>query len=92
MMRIDHMDMFNDTMAILEKGYYEVSGKRVQLKLSKDEMKEISVFLPEDVKKVADCKDIQHTHVIGRIGVGCENIDSFSLAIKRYKDCSYMVR
>ena len=89
-MRVDNINMLNDTMAIMDRGYYEVNGKRVNLKLSEKEMKEISVFLPKDVKRISDVKDFQHVHVMGRIGVGCVNMDSYSLAIKRYSDCSYM--
>lgn len=89
-MRFENINMLNDTMAIMDRGYYEVNGKRVNLKLSKKEMKEIFVFLPKDVKRISDNKDFQHVHVMGRIGVGCVNMDSYSLAIKRYSDCSYM--
>ena len=89
-MRFENINMLNDTMAIMDRGYYEVNGKRVNLKLSKKEMKEISVFLPKAVKRISDNKDFQHVHVMGRIGVGCVNMDSYSLAIKRYSDCSYM--
>ena len=89
-MRVDNINMLNDTMAIMDRGYYEVNGKRVNLKLSKNERKEISVFLPKDVKRISDNKDFPHVHVMGRIGVGCVNMDSYSLAIKRYSDCAYM--
>ena len=89
-MRVDNINMLNDTMAIMDRGYYEVNGKRVNLKLSKNERKEISVFLPKDVERISDNKDFPHVHVMGRIGVGCVNMDSYSLAIKRYSDCAYM--
>ena len=89
-MRVDNINMLNDTMAIMDRGYYEVNGKRVNLKLSEKERKEIFVFLPKDVKRISDNKDFQHVHVMGRIGVGCVNMDSYSLAIKRYSDCAYM--
>lgn len=89
-MKFENINMLNDTMAIMDRGYYEVNGKRVNLKLSKNERKEISVFLPKDVKRISDNKDFPHVHVMGRIGVGCVNMDSYSLAIKRYSDCAYM--
>ena len=38
-MRFENINMLNDTMAIMDRGYYEVNGKRVNLKLSKKEMK-----------------------------------------------------
>ena len=89
-MRVDNINMLNDTMAIMDRGYYEVNGKRVNLKLSEKERKEIFVFLPKDVRQISDNKDFPHVHVMGRIGVGCVNMDSYSLAIKRYSDCAYM--
>ena len=39
-MRVDNINMLNDTMAIMDRGYYEVNGKRVNLKLSEKERKE----------------------------------------------------
>ena len=66
-MRVDNINMLNDTMAIMDRGYYEVNGKRVNLKLSEKERKEIFVFLPKDVKRISDNKDFQHVHVMGRI-------------------------
>ena len=63
-MKFENINMLNDTMAILNRGYYEVNGKRVNLKLSKAEMKEISVFLPKDVKSISDNKDFQHIHMM----------------------------
>ena len=61
-MRVDNINMLNDTMAIMDRGYYEVNGKRVNLKLSEKERKEIFVFLPKDVKRISDNKDFQHVH------------------------------
>ena len=39
-MRFENINMLNDTMTIMDRGYYEVNGRRVKLKLSKKEMKE----------------------------------------------------
>ncbi len=89
-MRTDHIAMLNDTLKICKKGYYKLNGKKLKLKLSLAEMKKVRVFLPDEISALADFKDFQHVHVMGRCGYGCENMDSFSLARKRYKDCSYM--
>ena len=64
-MRVDNINMLNDTMAIMDRGYYEVNGKRVNLKLSEKERKEIFVFLPKDVERISDNKDFSHVHVMG---------------------------
>ena len=82
-MRHDNISMLEDTLAILERGYYVKGGRKVVLKLTREQMEEARVFLPNDVKKAGKNKDFQHVHVIGRCGYGCENMDSFSLARKR---------
>ncbi|MCD8149411.1 MAG: TIGR02452 family protein [Clostridiales bacterium] len=89
-MRIDNIQMLKDTLDICEQGYYVLNGKKNKLKLSLTEMKEVRVFLPDEIAALAQYKEFQHIHVIGRCGFGCENMDSFSLARKRYHDCSYM--
>ena len=89
-MRTDNIQMLKDTLDICEQGYYVLNGKTNKLKLSLDEMKEVRVFLPNEIAALARYKDFQHVHVMGRCGHGCENMDSFSLARKRYQDCSYM--
>ena len=84
-MRQDNLSMFYDTMAILEKGYYEKNGRRIDLKLSREQMQEVTVLLPGDVRAVCGRKDFAHVHVIGRCGYAVENMDSFSLARKRFE-------
>ncbi len=91
-MRENNIKMLNDTLNILEAGSYVKGGETKKLKLTKGEMRDIQVFLPEDVSRISDSKDFPHVHVIGRIGVGCENIDSYSLAIRRADDCEIMLR
>lgn len=87
-MRDDRITILNDTLSVIEKGSYEVEGKTVLLKLSKEQMKEARVFLPEDIKKIDDYKNFTHVHVLGRCWYGCENEDSFSLAIRKTKENS----
>lgn len=89
-MRNDNIQMLTDTLEICKRGYYTVNGAKVNLKLSVDDMKQVRVFLPYEVESLAHFKDFQHCHVMGRCGYGCENIDSFSLARKRYRNCRYM--
>lgn len=47
-MRQDNLSVFQDTIAILNQGWYEKNGQRIALKLKKDEMEEAIVFLPKD--------------------------------------------
>ncbi|MDO4649694.1 MAG: TIGR02452 family protein, partial [Eubacteriales bacterium] len=91
-MRENNIAILNDTLGIFEKGYYVTdSGKRVDLKLTKQQMQECTVYLPEAVEKICNSKDISHVHVIGRVGVGCENMDSYSLARKRAESASFLL-
>ena len=69
-MRSDNNYMLDDTLTILNQGFYVLDGKRISLKLSLSQMREISVYLPKDVQKITKKKDFQHVHVIGRVGVG----------------------
>ena len=80
------ISMFEDTMQILKQGYYEKNGKKIALKLSDNAMKDIQVYLPDDVKKVCNA-DLQH-HIEKTEGWihSCENIDSYALARKRYSE------
>ena len=78
-MRLDNLSMFHDTMAILEKGYYEKNGRRINLKLSREQMEEVTVLLPGDVQVVCESKDFAHVRVIGRCGYGGEHMDSLVL-------------
>ena len=84
-MRQDNISMFHDTMAILKKGYYEKNGRRIDLKLSREQMEEVTVLLPGEVRAVCGSKDFEHVRVIGRCGYAVENMDSFSLARKRFE-------
>lgn len=78
---MDNISMLRDTLAILAEGSYYTGGKEVRLKLSPAEMKEISVYLPEDIRRIDSGSD--NTHINRScvpVGVSCENTDSFALA------------
>lgn len=84
-MRIDNIDMLQDTLSILEQGYYVIDGKKTKLKLSRKQMETVQVFLPQDIDVISQKKDFPHTHVLGRTSIGCRNTDSFSQARKCYE-------
>lgn len=90
--RSKEIAMLEDTLKILNQGWYEKNGKRIQLKLSAKEMQEIQVYLPEAVKKNCSDPEFSRPFVIGRCGHGCENIDSFALARKRLGDTYLFTR
>ena len=82
-MRNDNINMLHDTLKILDQGFYMLDGKQIPLKLSPDKMREISVYLPKDVKAICEYKDFRHVHGNSRTDVSCENIDSYSMARRR---------
>lgn len=75
--------ILQDTLQIINQGYYNKHHRKVILKLSKEQMAKTKVFLPLDVAKISSSKDFPHIHQLGRMGVGCFNSDSFVLARKR---------
>ena len=84
-MRNDNIRMLEDTLDIFKKGKYIKDGKTISTKLSKKQMEECHVYLPENVQDITNRKDFEHVHVMGRVGVGCRNIDSFGMAQEQYK-------
>lgn len=82
--RSNELSMLQDTLQILEQGCYEKNGKKVKLKLSRQEMEEVTVLLPEDVAYYGSRPEFKPPYVMGgRCGHGCENMDSYELARKR---------
>ena len=83
-----NVSMLIDTLSILHYGSYEIDDRRIDMKLTTDQMEEVEVYLPEDVKRICDAKDFEHVHVIGRCRYDCVNSDSFTLARKRMEELS----
>lgn len=81
--RTSDIQMFENTMQILNQGYYEKNGRKNQLKLLAKEMHEIQVYLPEDVKTICNNADFKPITKSGICVHTCENIDSYALARKR---------
>ncbi|MCD8130277.1 MAG: TIGR02452 family protein [Lachnospiraceae bacterium] len=50
MRRKKNMEILEDTLGILEKGSFEKDGKEIKLRFSSEQMREIQVFLPEDIE------------------------------------------
>ncbi len=88
MRREDLIAELDDTLEILEKGCYQTQGRNVRLKLNREQMEEVKVFLPQDVQEIGGKKDFAHVISLGRCGYSCENEDSFTLARKRTKELS----
>lgn len=84
-MRNDNIQMLEDTLDIFKRGKYVKDGKTIYTKLSQKQMEECYVYLPENVQDIMTRNDFEHVHVMGRVGVGCRNIDSFGMAQEQYK-------
>jgi len=80
--RENNKDMLQDTLDIFEAGEYTVDGKKVSVKLSKEEQRKVQVLLPEDMEGIYKKTDLNREPIKGRCMHGCENIDSFSCARK----------
>ena len=72
--------MLEDTLNIFEKGYYELNGRRVPLKLSERERRSVRVFLPDEVHAMKDHRISPPRIILSRCVYSCENTDSFSMA------------
>lgn len=81
-MREDNIAMLQDTLQILESGYYQIGSNRVPLKLTRGQMEEALVFLPSEVRKIEESTAFDHTQGTGRCVYSCERVDSFSMARK----------
>jgi len=77
-----HIAMLAETMNIFEKGHYTLDRETVPTKLSRERAKVCQVFLPEDIRQIENRQDLPRVHVMGRIGIECENMDSFEMARK----------
>ena len=83
MVRQENIAMLQDTLDILEQGYYLLDGKQVELKRSNKEMQEIHVYLPGEIQAIGESRGFLYGHPAGRLATSCENRDSFSLAIEK---------
>jgi len=84
-MKNENVQILEDTLSIFKKGKYKKGGKTIRTKLSRKQMEECCVYLPENVQDIMNRKDFEHVHVMGRVGVGCRNIDSFGMAQEQHK-------
>ncbi len=77
------ISMLEDTLKILEQGWYEKDGRKISLKLSAAEMKNIRVYLPEEVGDICSRTDFEPSvKEDGECRYSCENCDSYVLARK----------
>ncbi|MCD8300572.1 MAG: TIGR02452 family protein [Clostridiales bacterium] len=89
MRRKKYIEILEDTLDILEKGSYEKDGHKIRPAFTAEQMREVQVFLPEDIEALRGQE--QETAAGGdpsqalRCSTGCENIDTLALARKSYE-------
>ena len=88
--RTNNVAMLEETLEICRRGGYTVGGRAVKLKLSPEEMRAVQVFLPQELEDLERRTDRPQVHVLGRCGYGCENLDSFSMARKQYREYGWL--
>ena len=87
--RNKQIDILNDTLRICSAGCYEYGGMRVDLKLSAAEMMKVKVFLPDQIDAVVKETDFSALQTETECIITCENIDSFTMALKRKDNPTY---
>lgn len=83
-MRSDQIKMLEDTLEIFQKGQYQKAGNTIHTKLSREAAERCYVYLPEDLQAIRKQIDWNPIHRMGRLGISCQNMDSFSMACEQY--------
>ncbi|MCD8300378.1 MAG: TIGR02452 family protein [Clostridiales bacterium] len=78
--REQNKQILNDTLSIICKGYYIKGDRRVTLHVTGKQLTESYVLLPDQIEDISRDLHSDKPFVMGRIGVGVTNIDSFSMA------------
>ena len=89
-MNIENVQMLNETLDILHKGFYLIKGKEIRLKLTTEEMETAHVLLPQDVQKIRDNISGQRHNSLPCCEYTCVNRDSFFSAIELSKEASFL--
>ena len=80
MERMNNIDMLTETLEICEQGSYTVNGKQVTLKLSPEEMRQVQVYLPEEIERLEPGAGLLASVDGACCRYSCEKKDSFSAA------------
>ena len=84
-MGLYELNLLNDTLNILNQGYYDKNNQKIKTKLTPQQREECIVYLPSDIESMLQSKPIKH-HPYQNIKISCENIDSFSMAIQQHQE------
>ena len=82
---MNNIEILEETLQILDAGHYEVNGKEVKLRLSKERMEASHVLLPVDVQDICG-RELTRAAIPGQCRIGCVKQDSYVTAIEMMKD------
>jgi uncharacterized protein (TIGR02452 family) len=82
---MNNIEILEETLQILDAGHYEVNGKVVKLRLSKEQMVASHVLLPADVQDICGRK-LTRAAIPGQCRIGCVKQDSYVAAIEMMRD------
>ncbi|MCD7918810.1 MAG: TIGR02452 family protein [Clostridiales bacterium] len=85
MRRKKNIAILEDTLAILERGGYSKNGQDVRLAFSPEQMREIQVYLPEELASLTATEQAEMQPQSDSCTFGCENEDALVLAQKQYQ-------
>lgn len=83
--KMNNIEILEETLQILDAGHYEVNGKEVKLRLSKERMEASHVLLPADVQDICG-RDLTRAAIPGQCKIGCVKQDSYVAAIEIMRD------
>ncbi len=86
--RLENIRILDDTLSILQKGSYEKNGRNISLSFSADEMREATVYLPEDIESIEKSAPVTELSTERELNwiFSCENEDALVLAKKRFTE------
>ncbi len=80
-MKEDRIAILHETLQILKQGEYETGGNTVKLKLTRQQMEESHVLLPEDVKRVCQ-RETGKNYISPVCEIDCVPLDSYAAAFR----------
>ena len=85
-----NIQRIKETLKILDHGYYWKKLRKTKLKLSREEMSDAYVLLPDTVHRIVETGVLPNSPEDNKCVYSCENMDSYALARKRYKEWNYI--
>lgn len=85
-MGIDNIAMLQETLRIMEQGAYEKNDRTVRLKLSRQQMEDAKVLLPQEVDDIKKLPSFAHPPAAENCAYCCVDADSYALARKRSQE------